>query len=362
MTRATVIGGGVIGLAVAWRLAQRGASCTVIDPTPGAGASDVAAGMLAPVTEVHYGEEPLLALNLASAQRWPAFVDELEAASGTPVGYRREGTLAVAMRDDDRRALDALVRFQQQLELPVDPQPSAACRELEPALTPRVRAGALVAGDRQVEPRALVAALRAACARAGVALRLDAATSIDAGPTVRLATGDRLDSDVVVVAAGCHTAELVALPVRPVKGQILRLRGDVARLLTRTVRGLADNVSVYLVPRAQGELVVGATVEEQGFDTTVTAGAVSTLLGAATQLVPGVAELELAEARAGLRPGTPDNAPILGPVPGLDGVVAATGHFRNGILLAPVTADVIAEVVTAGGSALAAPFGPERFR
>jgi len=362
VTRATVIGGGAVGLAVAWRLAQRGVGCTVVDPTPGAGASDVAAGMLAPVTEVHYGEEPLLALNLASAKRWPAFVDELEAATRTSVGYRREGTLAVAMRDDDRRALDALVRFQRQLGLPVEPQSSAGSRELEPGLTPRVRAGALVMGDRQVEPRALVLALLGACERAGVALCRDAATAVGAGPRVRLASGQELVSDVVVVAAGCRSAELVDLPVRPVKGQILRLRGDFPGLLTRTVRGLADGVSVYLVPRADGQLVVGATVEEQGFDTTVTAGAVHTLLASAMQLVPGITELELAEARAGLRPGTPDNAPILGPIPGLEGAVAATGHFRNGILLTPVTADSVADLVTTGASALAAPFGPERFR
>ena len=362
MIRATVVGGGAIGLAVAWRLAQRGVACTVVDPNPGAGASAVAAGMLAPVTEVHYGEEPLLGLNLESARRWPAFVDELEAASGTPVGYRREGTLVVAMHDDDRRALEALVRFQRQLDLPVERLSSAACRDLEPGLTPRARAGALVPGDRQVEPRALVAALLAACARAGVMRRPEAATSVEVGPTVRLASGEQLASDVVVVAAGAHTARLVELPVRPVKGQILRLRGDVARLLSRTVRGLADGVAVYLVPRTDGQLVVGATVEERGFDDAVTAGAVHSLLTAATQLVPGVAELELAETRAGLRPGTPDNAPILGAIPDLDGVIAASGHFRNGILLTPITADVVADVVTTGTSGIGAPFGAERFR
>jgi glycine oxidase len=318
--------------------------------------------MLAPVTEVHYGEVPLLGLNLESARRWPAFVDELETASGVPIGYRREGTLVVAVHDDDRRALDALVQFQRQLDLPVEPQASAACRALEPSLSPRVRAGALVPGDRQVEPRALVAALLTACAHAGVEMRREAAISVEAGPSVGLRSGARLDSDAVVVAAGCRSAQLVDLPVRPVKGQIVRLHGDVASLLTRTVRGLADGVSIYLVPRADGQLVVGATVEERGFDDTVTAGAVHELLTAATQLVPGVAELELAETRAGLRPGTPDNAPILGPVPDRAGVVAATGHFRNGILLTPVTADIVADIVTTGAAVLAVPFGPERFR
>ena len=220
----------------------------------------------------------------------------------------------------------------------------------------------MVPGDRQVEPRAVVAALLAACEATGVEVVRRAATSVDPGPSVGLDGGDRVASDVVVVAAGGRSATLVDVPVRPVKGQILRLRGGGSSLLTRTVRGIADGVSVYLVPRADGQLVVGATVEERGFDATVTAGAVKALLGAATRLVPGVAELELAEARAGLRPGTPDNAPVIGVDPDRDGVVVATGHFRNGILLTPVTADAVADLVTTGHSAAAATFGPERFR
>jgi glycine oxidase len=319
--------------------------------------------MLAPVTEVHYGEEPLLALNLDSARRWPAFAAELEAAAGMAVGYRDDGTLAVAVHDDDLRALDALVRFQAQLGLPVERCRSSACRELEPALTPRIRGGAFVAGDHQVEPRALTRALQRACEDRGVEFRRQPAVAVTAGPRTRLDAGDELASDVVVVAAGCWSRALVDVPVRPVKGQILRLRGDVAALLTRTIRGLSEGVSVYLVPRADGELVVGATVEERGFDAAVTAGAVRELLDAAAQLLPGVAELELAEARAGLRPGTPDNAPILGPAPGLENVLLATGHFRNGILLTPVTADTIADLVLTGERAPAiAPFSAARFR
>jgi glycine oxidase len=358
----TVVGGGAIGLATAWRIAQRGPRTVVVDPEPGRGATDVAAGMLAPVTEVHYGEAPLLALNLESARRWPSFVTELEAAAGVPVGYRQEGTLAVAVEDDDRRALDALVQFQRQLGLPVERLGSAACRDLEPALTPRVRGGALVAGDHQVEPRALARALLRACEDAGVEVVRRRATSVRPGPRVGLDDGAEWASDVVVVAAGCRSAELVDVPVRPVKGQILRLRGDVAGLLTRTIRGLARGVSVYVVPRATGELVVGATVEERGFDTRVTAGAVRELLDAASELLPGVSELELAEARAGLRPGTPDNAPIIGAVPGRADVLVATGHFRNGILLTPVTADAVADLaVGSRGAPVTAPFTADRF-
>jgi len=359
----TVVGGGAIGLATAWRLAQRDARVTVVDPQPGHGATDVAAGMLAPVTEVHYGEEPLLALNLDSARRWPAFAAELEAAAGMPVLYRSEGTLAAAVHDDDLRALDALVRFQTQLGLPVERLRASACRELEPALTPRIRGGAFVAGDHQVEPRALTRALQRACEDLGVEFVRQPVAAVTAGPRVRLEGGNDLTSEVVIVAAGCWSRALIDVPVRPVKGQILRLRGDVAALLTRTIRGLAEGVSIYLVPRASGELVLGATVEERGFDDVVTAGAVRELLDAAAQLLPGVAELELAEARAGLRPGTPDNAPILGPAPGLDNVLLATGHFRNGILLTPITADTIAELAATGEPApVIAPFSAARFR
>ncbi len=357
-----VVGGGAVGLAVAWRAAQRGLATVVADPAPGTGATHVAAGMLAPITEVHYGEVPLLGLNLESARRWPGFCAELEAAAGSPIGYRAEGTVAVALDDDDREALDALLRFQAQLDLPVERLTSRDCRSLEPSLSPRVRGGAFVAGDHQVEPRALVAALETACDRAGVAFTRQAVTRVGPGPQVALADGDRLEGGAVVVAAGWRSAELLDLPVRPVKGQILRLRGDVEALLTRTVRGFSHGASVYLVPRADRELVVGATVEERGADTTVTAGAVHELLDAALELVPGVSELAVHEVSAGLRPGTPDNAPLLGPVPGERAVWVATGHYRNGILLTPITADAMADLVTGADPPPAArPFGVERF-
>jgi glycine oxidase len=207
----------------------------------------------------------------------------------------------------------------------------------------------------------VVRALRAACRARGVTEVREPAARVDGGATVTLASGRALQADVAVVAAGCRSGELVDLPVRPVKGQILRLRGDVAGLLTRTIRGGPRGVAVYLVPRATGELVVGATVEERGFDTSVTAGAVHELLEAARHVVPGVDELELAEARAGLRPGTPDNAPIIGAAPGRPGVLVATGHFRNGILLAPVTADAIADLVVGRSNPATAPFHPGRF-
>src|SRR4051794_25127308 len=249
-TDVAVVGGGAIGLACAWRLAQRGCDVTLLDPQPGTGASHVAAGMLCPVTEVHYGEEPLLALNLEAAQRWPLFTEELTEVSGRPTGYRAEGTLAVAFDDDDLRALDELHRFQQSLGLEVERLRSNECRELEPALSPRVRGGLHVQGDHQVDNRRVVAALVRACELAGVRFVRRAVQTLDSDDIVQSASR-------VVLACGCWSSALTPhVPVRPVKGQILRLRFPATEpILTRNVRGFAEGRSVYVVPRADGELV-----------------------------------------------------------------------------------------------------------
>jgi glycine oxidase len=368
-----VIGGGVIGLSIAWRVARTGVSVTVVDPTPGQGASWVAAGMLAPVTEAHYREEAVLRLNLASAERYPSFVADLEDATGLPVGYRACGTLAVAYDGDDKARLDDLHAFQRRLDLKSEPLSPSECRRLEPVLAPRLRGGLLVHGDHQVDPRRLVTALLAAAEGLGVAVWKTAATSLDvrAGRVrgVTLAGGTRLGAGAVVLASGCWSAGVGGLPpaavppVRPVKGQIIRLRAPLEPpVLSRTVRALVRGSDVYLVPRTDGEMVVGATVEDKGFDVTVTAGAVHDLLRDAWLLVPEVAELELVEARAGLRPASPDNAPIIGAAPGVEGLVVATGHYRNGVLLTPVTADTVTELIVGGHCPdLLRPFGPGRF-
>jgi glycine oxidase len=363
-----VVGGGVIGLGVAWRAAQAGLSVTVVDQAPGRGASWAAAGMLAPVTEVHYGERPLLGLNLAAAARWPSFAAEVEEATGHAVGYRPSGTLAVARDTDDNAALEDLYQFQLRCGLEVERLRSRECRQLEPGLAPSIRGGILAPGDHQVDNRALVEALLVACERSGVRLVegrvAELVTDGDRVIGVVLGDGERLAAGVVVLAAGCWSGGLggvaaeALVPVRPVKGQLLYLRGPADQpLCHRNVRGL----EVYVVPRGDGRVVVGATVEEQGFDTRVTAGAVGDLLRAALELLPDVAELELAETVVGLRPGSPDNAPMLGPA-GPEGLVVATGHYRNGILLTPVTADAVAELLATGRvPELIAPFGPGRF-
>lgn len=365
-----VVGGGAIGLAIAWRAALRGLRVAVVDPNPGSGASHYAAGMLAPVTEVHYGEEDLLRLNLAAARRYPSFVAELEEQARTTVGYRECGTLAIAFDADDRAALDDLHKYQSSLGLASTPLSARECRALEPLLAPTIRGGLHVEGDHQVNNRRLVAALLSACDAAGVVIHRVPAHRF-AMANGRVIGVDDLRAERIVLAAGCWSAEFArgtGLPaevvpaVRPVKGQILRLRDNPGRpLLSRTVRAGVRGRPVYLVPRTDGEIVLGATGEERGFDQTVTVGAVYELLADARALVPGVAELELVESSAGLRPGSPDNAPMIGPTT-LPGLLVATGHYRNGILLTPVTADAMADLLASGElPADFARFDPRRF-
>ncbi|RII18268.1 Hydrogen cyanide synthase subunit HcnC precursor [Streptomyces sp. YIM 130001] len=368
-----VIGGGIIGLATAWRAAQQGLGTAVADPAPGGGAAQVAAGMLAAVTELHHGEQALLALNLASAERYPDFAAELTEATGQDLGHRVCGTLAVALDADDRAELRELHLLQQRSGLDSQWLSGRECRRLEPMLAPGVRGGLRVDGDHQIDPRRLAAALVTACERAGVTFhRQRAARLTVTGGRVRgavLDDGTALTAGQVVLAAGSLSGELAGVPahvlppVRPVKGQVLRLRMPAGRapFLGRTVRAVVRGSSVYLVPRENGELVVGATSEELGWDTTVTAGGVYALLRDAHELVPGLSELPLTETRAGLRPGSPDNAPLLGPT-ALPGLHLATGHYRNGVLLTPVTGDAMAHVLTTGALPDAVrPFTPTRF-
>jgi glycine oxidase len=343
-----VVGGGVIGLAIAWRAAEAGlGTVAVYDPqleSPAPTQSSwAAAGMLAPVTELHYGEEALLTLTLAARDRWADFAAAVEQASDMSPGYRTKGTISVARDADDLARFEELAIFQAKLGLEVQRLRAREVRALEPALSPRVRGGFIVSGDFSVDNRALVLALREACRRAGVELRAEPVNALD-----------EIDAGTVILAAGAGSGRLLPeLGVRPVKGQLLHLRGE--GLLTRTIRG----VDTYLVPRGDGRLIVGATVEEK-VDDVATAGGVYELLRAAYELVPGVTELEFTEAVVGLRPATPDNAPVVGRWD--ERVIVATGHYRNGILLTPVTADLIVELIRTGElPGLGVPFSPRRF-
>jgi glycine oxidase len=364
-----VIGAGVIGLAIAWRAAARGMRPLVLDAgEPGGGATGVAAGMLAPVTEANFGEHALVELNLASARRYPAFITELEQAGGDPTGYLRTGALNVAVDRDQAEELVRLHDLQRSLGLEARWLSVRECRALEPGLSTRVAGGIEAPGDHQVSPRLLASALRAALERAGGSVRPHTradSLATEGGETagVVLESGELVAARTVVVAAGARSAELglppgAAVPVRPVKGQILRLQGDpAAPVTTRIVR----TPEVYAVPRADGRLVVGATVEDRGFDAAVTAGGVLELLREAYEVLPGITELELLQASAGHRPATPDNEPLVGEgaVPGL---IWATGHWRNGVLLAPVTADAVVGLLVDGELALELrPFTPDRF-
>lgn len=368
---AIIIGAGAIGLGIGWRASQLGLSVLVVDrAAAGRGASWVAAGMLAPITEANFGEDDLLRLNLESARRYPGFLDELSDASGRPVATTTRGTLSVALDRDQMEALDRLWAFRRSMGLPVERLGGSACRALEPALHPSVRGGVLAAADQAVDPRDLTAALVGAVETSGGEVRTGAEVvevllSDGRVAGVRTANEERISSPLVVLAAGCWSGQVRGVPeriarsIRPVKGQVLRLR---SRGPYRTpIEHIVRSEEVYLVPRSSGEVVVGATEEEQGFDTSLTAGGVLELLRAANECVPGIRELELAEAAAGLRPGSPDNAPLLGRC-SVEGLVLACGHHRNGILLAPVTADAIAQLLVKGEAPPEiAPFDPERF-
>jgi glycine oxidase len=343
-TRVAVVGGGLIGLSIAWRCARRGFDVTVYDPDTGPRASTVAAGMLAPTCETHAGEEDLQRLLTTSALRWPDFAAELTRATGADLGYRDEGTLLVALTDDDLREVRRLCDRYERAGLPASPESAARLREREPLLSPRIRGGAWIPNDRQVDPRRVLAALRSLVSQR---IRRTRVTDLSA-----------VDADVTVVAAGIGTQALTGLPVRPVKGQTVRLRAP-APPVRHVIRGYARSRPVYLVPRRDGEVVIGATEEERGADTTVTAGGLLDLLRPAADLVPGIVEYPVAETIAGLRPGTPDNAPIIGYLEA--SVIVAAGHYRNGVLLAPVTADAVADLVATGAVPdEVKPFVPDR--
>lgn len=359
-----VVGGGVIGLATAWRLAQRDLSVVALERNePGRGTSHVAAGMLAPIAEADPAEGSLLQLGIASARAYPGFVAELEALTGADAGYLRCGTLIVGRDRDEAESLDHELAIRRRFGLDVKRLRPSEARALEPALAPTLRAALEFADDHAIDPRRLCAALAEAVRRSGGEVRANAdvaAVEIEGG--VLLSDGQRLRARRVVVAAGVWSGSLPGIPddarvpVRPVKGQILHLHDPAGPgLLSRVVR----LPTAYVVPRGDGRYVLGATMEERGFDTTVTAGAVFELLRDASELLPGLSELVVDELSAGLRPGTADNAPIIGPG-SMPGLVWATGHYRHGILLAPVTADLVAGAVV-DGSPVPEEFSAARF-
>ena len=342
-----VVGGGVIGLTCAFEAAANGWRTTIIDRDPGHGAGWAAAGMLAPTAEAHFGEEALVRLLVAGAQAWPTFARDLARQSQIDIGFEPTGTILVAKDGGDRAELRRIIELQRSLDLAVEDLRADDLREMEPSLSPALAGGALLPGDHQVSNRQLLAALMDANEALDVTFLRDEAIRASWGSqsaTVDLASGRTLRTGALLLCLGARTSLIEAaighLPtVRPVKGHILRLRSD-EPLLGRTIRATVRGRSVYLVPRRDGELVVGATVEERGFDERIQAGEVFSLLDDARRILPGVDELELVDVSCGLRPATSTNAPMIERID--DGpVLVATGHYRNGILLAPLTARII---------------------
>ncbi|HTV44394.1 MAG TPA: glycine oxidase ThiO [Stellaceae bacterium] len=367
--KTVIIGAGVIGLGIAWYLAQAGCPVTVYERgEAGHGASWAAAGMLAAAVETEPGEETLLALNLESQRLWPDFARALEAASDMPVGYRNDGTIVVALNHDDAEQLRFNYEFQRGLGLDLEWVSGAEARRREPHLRPGIAGAVLSPCDHQVDNRLVAQALSVAAQRSGAVLLEhcpvhEIETTRGRASAVVTARG-REPADIIVLAAGAWSREIGGVPpahrppVRPIKGQMLALRMDPAAPLLRHVVWLPNG---YLVPRGDGRLIIGGTVEERGFDPSLTAGGLLALIEGAWRAVPTIEELPIAETWVGFRPGSRDDAPLLGPS-GIPGLVIATGHHRNGILLTPVTAAVIAAYVQHGRlPELALPFAPERF-
>lgn len=370
-----IIGGGVIGLGIGWQLAKSGASVTIYEQAKaGRAASWAAAGMLAPLAEAHTEEPELLKLGCQSLALYPQWVQELEADAELSIGYREEGTLIVGLEPDDTHQLRHLYTSQQNLGIPtVEWLTGREAREIEPALSPRVTAAIRCESDHQVDNRLMVKALGRAYQRYGgvlcesitverIVIENEVVTGVQTQESFQAA-------DVIILAAGCWSAQIEGLPdailppVRPVKGQMLALQmedGITVKNVIRTVRARYPT-SVYLVPRTDGRLIVGATSEEMGFDTRLTAGGTFELLRGAWEAVPGIYELQLLETWTGLRPGSRDNAPILGETP-IENLIYATGHYRNGILLTPITAYEISKLILTGEtSETIAPFELDRF-
>jgi glycine oxidase len=364
-----VIGGGLIGTSIGWRLRQAGLGVALIVGERSAAASGVAAGMLAPVTETTFTEQRLLALNLASLSRYPEFVAEVELASGLPAGLRRTPNLSVAYDADDAARLSTFADFLARAGHPGERLTSRECRRYEPLLAPTIRSGLLVEGDWSCDNRLLWRALIKAGDLIGVRELpgfVHRVTSSNGQVTgVQLADGSSIGARWVVVANGAWARQIDGppdLPIRPVKGQILRLDPGRLPAPSLTIRAYVRGAEIYLVPRESGhEVVLGATVEELGFDHRITAGATYELLRDGRTVMPMSAEYALVETSVGWRPGTPDNAPILGRCE-VEGLVLATGHYRNGVLLTPITADVISTLIMSGElDSIAAPFTLDRF-
>ncbi len=349
-----IIGGGIAGLTTAREAARSGMSVTVVDPTPTHGASYAAAGMIAPLTEYHIGDERLTPLLVAAAHVWPAYAARIADESGLPSGYVDHGTVVVGHDVDDKAELLRHLPAQRALGFTPEVLTTREVREREPALGPNLSVGIAAPADHAVHNREFLAALLRACELAGVEFVYETA-QVTAIPHLVQCESQQLRAEHIVVAAGIDTVRQAALEapiraaIRPVKGQILRLQADrrTSAMPELTVRALVRGKSVYIVPRPSGEVVIGATVEERQFDLGATAAGVFELLRDARAIMPSVDEWAFTESWAGMRPTTHDHLPIVGASTRSD-VHYATGHGRNGILLGPLTGLSMAEYLRSG--------------
>jgi glycine oxidase len=369
-----IVGGGIIGLSVGWYLASRGVKTIVYDRgEAGRAATWASAGMLAPNLEAEPGEKKLLPLLLEGRRMWEDFARLLEEASSMAVNYRREGTLSIALTWDDMERLRFQLGFQKSLGLDVELIDGERVLEMEPSINRNVMAALYSGSDHQVDNRRVAQALKSAYLRSGGVLRERVAVDsvvVEGGRVLGISTEAGFErAEAVVLAAGAWSRELDGIPeklkppVRPVKGQMLSLKTNPNNpLISHVIWGPVRNWGpVYMVPRLDGHLILGTTVEEMGFDTSVTAGGLMNILRGCWEILPSIVDLPIDEVWAGLRPGSRDDAPILGPTP-IEGLIMATGHFRNGILLAPITAEVITRYILSGElPEIAQPFTIDRF-
>ncbi len=362
-----VIGGGIIGCSLAYRLAQQGVKVTVIEKgQPGEEASKAAAGMLAPQAEAAHGvHDPMAELCFASHALYPEFVAGLEDMSGIRIGYQTTGSIYVAADFKEAQVLAGLLERQLKAGKPAEEISPQHLQEMEPAVTQHIEAAIYLPNDRHVDNRHLMMALVAAASQCGVeflnhtpALGLEFKGERAVG--VRL-PGQIISGDTIINAAGCwaglvDSGNRVQLPVRPIRGQIVCLQQQ-----PQPLRHLIHSSNCYLVPWPDGRILVGSTLENVGYNKEVTAKGMQQFLEAAIKMAPALENAAVREVWAGLRPDTPDNLPILGATK-IPNFIVATGHFRNGILLAPITAKLISELIVNGQSSLSLkPFSPNRF-
>lgn len=365
-----IVGGGIAGLSTAFRLIQMGHSITIYDPAPSTGASHAAAGMLAPASEVNFNEMPLLNLMQRSNEFWDDFADQIEMASGESIGFRSEGTLVVGYDQNDARELMRLSQFQVQLGIEVIQLTRTQTKELEPALSSSMAYSALIKSDRQLNNRQLMEALTKALLSLGahfVPKRVDGLKrNSDGNFTIDLIDSTQASPDIILLAPGAYLNSIKGLPnsiansIRPVKGLILRVSSRGITPMVHVIRARVQGKVVYLVPRSDGEIVIGATQEEVGFDDTTKIRSLAEMIVSATLLVPEIGEANLNEHTVRFRPGSIDNAPIVGQYQNTN-LYLSLGHFRHGILLSAAISHALAESINSGGKqSELETFGPDR--